>query len=392
MSILFESTGYKTYNKNIVKGNGCYIYDDTGRKYLDLEAGVWALPLGHCDSDINNAMHQQIDQLIHCGYKYSQPIVESCAHELLSISGLSDGRCVFLSSGSEAVEYAVQLAKSIRPTKKCICLKNQYLSAYGNCLNKSDQDWELVDWNFSEDKSVNQYYHDLSSKINFSKVGVFVFEPGNSSGLVKLPPQNMVKALNIICEENNVVIVVDEVTTGMGRTGKWFGYMHYDIKPHIIAIGKGLGNGYPVSSVVIQEKTAKEAEKTNFHYAQSHQNDPLGCRVAYEVITKIKRNQLLKHTNEISVYIKRKYEELQQEIHSISQVRGVGLLLSMELSHDTSSDAMIGIEKGLFEKGFVVGIKVSERIIRTYCPLIITKEMIDEYIAALKSVLLDMSV
>ncbi len=387
MGVLFNSTGYKVYNENIVKAKGCYVFDNNGNKYLDLESGVWTLPLGHCDDDINKAIHQQVDNLIHCGYKYNHKIVEESANKLLTITGLKDGKCVFLSSGSEAVEYAVQLAKSIRPNKKCICLKNQYLSAYGSCMQTSEQEWEFIEWEYCSTKSVEQYYSDISRAIDFSKVGVFVFEPGNSSGLVKLPPKNLVLALSLLCVKNNVVIVVDEITCGVGRTGKWFGYMHYDIEPHIIAVGKGLGNGYPVSSVVIEANTAIEAQKVNFHYAQSHQNDPLGCRVALEVLTKIEQEQLLNHANKASSYLYEKYKEVQQEFDIVSDIRGIGLLMCIELSHDVTCESMLEIEKNLFEQGFIVGIKVNERVIRTYCPLIVTTEMINEYVAALKNVL-----
>ncbi len=387
MGPLFNSTGYSVYHNNIIRGEGCYVYDDKGKKYLDLESGVWVLPLGHCDSDVNAAIHQQIDRITHCGYKYNHKITEICAYKLLEIVNYLQGKCVFLSSGSEAVEYGVQLAKSLRTDKKCVCLKNQYFSAYGNCKQKQEQEWRLIDWDYQESKSVEQYYREITAKIDFTEIGVFVFESGNSSGLVKLPPKNLVQALNVICKENNVIIVVDEVTSGIGRTGKWFGYMHYDLQPHIIAVGKGLGNGYPVSGVIIDASIAKEAEKAGFHYAQSHQNDPLGCKVAYEVLMKIERENLLEHTNEVASYFMEKYKELQQEFSVISEVRGVGLLLCMELSHTIPYETMLKIERDLFEQGMVVGVNPTNRVIRTYCPLIITTNMIDQYIDVVRSVL-----
>lgn len=325
--------------------------------------------------------------MMHCGYKYNDQIAEKCAHKLTQIVGFNGGKCVFLTSGSEAVEYGVQLAKSIRPNKKCVCLKDQYLSTYGICMQKSRQGWDFVEWDYRDSKSVEQYYDEISSAIDFSEVGAFVFEPGNSSGLVKLPPKNLVQALASLAAENNVVIVVDEVTCGIGRTGKWFGYMHYDLHPHIIAAGKGIGNGYPVSAVIIEASTTAEAEKNNFHYAQSHQNDPLGCRVAYEVLSKIEREHLLDATNEVAAYFLEKYREVHREFPIVSEVRGIGLLLCIELSHAVSCEAMLGIESSLFEQGFVVGVKPQERVIRAYCPLIVTTEMINQFIDALKNVL-----
>lgn len=120
--------------------------------------------------------------------------------------------------------------------KKCMCLKNQYFSAYGCSVPDKEKDWVFVEWNDRENKSIEEYKALLSNSIDFSEIGVFLFEPGNSSGLVKLPPANLIAALQFFCKMYNILIVVDEVTTGIGRTGKWFGYMHYPIYPDIVAV------------------------------------------------------------------------------------------------------------------------------------------------------------
>lgn len=387
MSYLFNSTGYPLYNDNIVKGFGCYVYDKDENEYLDLEAGVWALSLGHCNPEINRAIHEQIDEIMHVGYKYNQAIAEKCAKKLLEIADMEEGKCVFLTSGSEAVEYGFQLAKSICPNKKYICLKGQYLSAYGHCCSKDTDEWELIEWDYRDQKGVNEWYDELSHKLSFSQIGVFVFEPGNSSGTVKLPPDNLVRAIHRIAEEYNIITVIDEVTCGIGRTGKWFGYMNYDIKPDIIAVGKGIGNGYPVSAVIIEESIAKKAKKTDFHFAQSHQNDPLGCRVVYEVLEKIERDDLLTHANSVGKYLRNEFVKLQQEFPIISEVRGIGLLNCIEFDTSVSSEVLEQIDKLMFDQGIIIGVKLTSKIIRTYCPLIVTTEMVDKLIKTLKLVL-----
>lgn len=390
-SKILNTTGYRMYSSSMNRAEGCYVYNESGNKYLDLEAGVWALPLGHCDPDVNAALHDQIDIMSHCGYKYSQPIVEICAEKLLEINNFEDGKCVFLSSGSEAVEYGVQLSKFIKSGKKCMCLKNQYFSAYGCSVPDKEKDWVFVEWNDRENKSIDEYKALLSNSIDFSEIGVFLFEPGNSSGLVKLPPANLIAALQFFCKMYNILIVVDEVTTGVGRTGKWFGYMHYPIYPDIVAAGKGLGNGYPVSAVIMNGMIAEKAIQYGFHYAQSHQNDPLGCRVAYEVLCKIENNQLLQHVMEQSVHFVEGYRELNEKIPVIAEIRCVGLLLCVELISDISADIMSMIEEHLFNKGIIVAVKPADRVIRTYCPLTVTKDMIDSYLLALESVLKDVT-
>lgn len=386
-SKILNTTGYRVYSTNMSRAAGCYVYDESGNKYLDLEAGVWALPLGHCDSDINRALHEQIDIMSHCGYKYSQQIDEVCAEKLLEITDFEDGKCVFLSSGSEAVEYGVQLAKHLKPGKKTMCLKHQYFSAYGCSVPSQKKDWVFIEWNDSEDKSREEYETLLSKSIDFSEIGVFLFEPGNSSGLVKLPPVNLIAALQSFCQKHNIMIVVDEVTTGIGRTGKWFGYMHYPICPDIVAAGKGLGNGYPVSAVIMNKLVAEKASQCGFHYAQSHQNDPLGCRVAYEVLCKIEKNQLLQHVLEQSAYFVEGYRKLNEKIPVIAEVRSAGLLLCVELIPNVTADMMSTLEESLFDKGMIVAVKSADRVIRTYCPLIISKDMIDSYLSTLESVL-----
>lgn len=386
-SNILKSTRCRMYSPEMSRAAGCYVYDESGNRYLDLESGVWALPLGHCDPDINKALHEQIEIMSHCGYRYGQSIVEVCAEKLLEINHFEDGKCVFLSSSREAVEYGVLLAKFLKPGKKCMCLKNQYFSAYGCSVPNQEKDWVFVEWDDCEDKSIEEYKSLLSQLFDFSEIGVFVFEPGNSSGLVKLPPKNLVAALQFFCERHNILIVVDEVTTGIGRTGKWFGYMHYPICPDIVAAGKGLGNGYPVSAVIVKREVAEEAVKCGFHYAQSHQNDPLGCRVAYEVLRKIEKNHLLQHVSEQSDYFVEGYQRLNTKIPVIAEIRHVGLQLCVELNPEISADCMCMIEEALFDRGMIVAVMPADRVIRTYCPLIISKDMIDSYLAALESVL-----
>ncbi|MGM9638833.1 MAG: aspartate aminotransferase family protein [Butyricicoccaceae bacterium] len=389
-SCILNTTGYRLYSAQMSHAAGCYVYDKAGRAYLDLEAGVWALPLGHCHPEVNRALHQQIDCMSHCGYKYSQPIVETCARKLLEITGFDGGKCVFLSSGSEAVEYGMQLACALRPGKKRLCLKHQYFSAYGCSVPDAGPDWVYVEWDDCEAQPVEAYIEQLSAEIDFSQIGVFLFEPGNSSGLVRLPPVNLVAALARLCEAHQVLTVVDEVTCGIGRTGKWFGYMHYPLRPQIVAAGKGLGSGYPVSAVIIDGPTAGDAANTAFHYAQSHQNDPLGCRVAHEVLSVIEKDRLLEASAEKGAYFAKGYRRLQAEMPVITQVRHRGLLLCAELDAGTSPQTMMEIEARLFDRGFIVSVKPQERVIRTYCPLIITEEMIDGYLSALGAVLREM--
>ena len=354
---------------------------------MDFEAGVWALPLGHCDTDVNLAMHQQLDEIMHVGYKYNHSIVEKSAEKLCQIAHMEKGQCVFLTSGSEAVEYGIQVAKAIRPGKHCFSLRGQYLAAYGQGWQRDQQSWQQIEWATEDNFTPQEWYARLHQTYDFQDFGVFVFEPGNTSGFTKLPPQQLMTALARICAENQIVTVVDEVTCGIGRTGKWFGFMQYDFKPEIIAVGKGLGNGYPVSAVIMNQKTVVEAEQAGFHFAQSHQNDPMGARVAYEVILKIEKAELLRHTQSMGEYLRAGYKSMQKDFPIIREIRGIGLLNSIELDASVSEEAMREIDRLFFEHGIIAGVKPKEKVIRTYCPLIVTKEILDIYLKTLGKIL-----
>jgi acetylornithine aminotransferase len=281
---VINSTNYPILDSNIISSYAMKVTNSIGKSFLDFEAGVWCLPLGHNPIELNNVYKHQTNELTHNGYLYTSPILEEAATKILNITNIDNGDVVFLSSGSEAVEYAIQAAKKIKPNKKGCRLKGYYLSAYGNA-SSINQDWIEID--------------DSIDDIDFTQIGYFLFEPGNYSGIVKLPCKELINGIIEKIKANNGIIIIDEVTTGLGRTGKWFGYMHYDLIPDIITIGKGLGNGYPVSSVVFNTGVYTLAYNQGFRYAQSHQNDPLGAKISLKVIDLIKEKNLIPHTCEI---------------------------------------------------------------------------------------------
>jgi acetylornithine aminotransferase len=264
-----------------VRGENCYLYDSEGRRFVDFESGIWSAAIGHGHPRINDAIRAQIEKITHLGTRYPSALAETAAVDILDIVGINNGKCVLLSSGSEAVEFAVQAARRTATGPLFLTFSNSYLAAYGSAGRRSADEWCLLDWS----ACVNSDPRECLKSIPFDKIGAFVFEPGGSgSGFITFPPKHLVQDIVRRVKRAGGTIVANEVTTGMGRTGKWFGFQHYDIQPDIVALGKGLGNGYPVSAVAIRRDIADELERSGFHYAQSHQNDPLGCAVATEVI------------------------------------------------------------------------------------------------------------
>jgi len=366
---------YESSDKYLVKSRGCYLYDSEGKKYLDLEAGVWCANLGHSNPSITKVIKKEIDISIHHGYRFRNDFSERLSIELQRIIGFKNGTSVFLSSGSEAINLAITIARKITNRKKILKISNSYLSAFGFGSITPDNN-DLINVRYNDEKSIEE--------INFNEVAAFVLETGGASlEMVKFPNKNFVKKLANIAKKSKSIIIADEVTTGMGRTGMWFGFQHYDIKPNIVVMGKGLGNGYPISGVTVDSKTAVTLSKNQIRYAQSHQNDPLGCAVGLEVIKVIEEENLINKSIMIGNYFYDKLNILkEQNADKIKEVRGRGLLLAVEFHKDVKGQF---INKLLFESGFVFGFKLNT--IRLLPPLVITKKDIDKFISKLSDLL-----
>lgn len=369
---------------NFVRGKNCYLYDDEGKRYVDFESGIWCTALGHGHPRINRAMEAQINKIVHLGTRYPHSLAETAAKDILNITGICQGKCVFLSSGSEAVEFGVQVARQISKKPLLLTLYSSYLGAYGSAGKKKADEWILFDYGDSCD--VNS--PNLLGKIPWGAVGGFVLEPGGSgSGFVKFPPKKLVEEITNQIRQDAGLLVANEITTGMGRTGKWFGFQHYNVKPDIVALGKGIGNGYPVSAVAMTQDIAKELERHGFKYAQSHQNDPLGCSVALEVIATLREDNLIERGKLIGNYfleqlllLKKKYDLI------IKEARGRGLLLALEF-HPHESITVTWMYHELLKQGFLVGYYQAGNILRFDPGLMIDREDINQLVKCLDSIL-----
>lgn len=390
MDKLLNCCGYNVYDINIVRGQGVLLFDEKDRKYVDFEAGVWCTALGHNHPQVSLAMKKQIDRIMHLGYQYKSPIVEETAEKLLETVHMTDGKCVFLSSGSEAVEFGVQAIRQIVKQPLLLSLSGSYLAAYGSAGTRSSEEWYLFDWGSCSDCSSYKYCSDCSrfNEIPLGHIGGFVFEPGNTSGLVKLPPKKLINSLESAIRQHHGLIMANEVTTGFGRTGEWFGYEHYALKPDIISMGKSMGNGYPVSAVVMGADISERLESAGFHYSQSHQNDALGCAVVKEVIKVITEENLVKKGAEVGAKFKSKLEQLNDLHDCIKEVRGRGLMLAMEFKRDRNFP-LLQVYGKLFEKGFKAGYSLYGNLLRFYPALIISENDIDNMLENLDDILKD---
>lgn len=367
---------------DFVRADNCDLYDSRDNRYIDFESGIWCTALGHNHPRIVRAMRSQIQKVIHLGTRFPGPLAEEAARDILDITGIGQGKCTFLSSGSEAVEFAVQAARRIRERPLLLALSDSYFAAYGSAGRKAADEW------LSVDRESGASMSGRSGQPPYAELAAFVFEPGGSgSAYVRFPPKPLVQELVRRVKEYDGLVICNEVTTGMGRTGKWFGFQHYEIEPDIIALGKGLGNGYPVSAVVMRGEVAHRLEESGLLYAQSHQNDPLGCAVAREVIAVLREKRLIERAAATGACFLEGLKRLQERYAVIEDARGRGLLLALEFKRHERVSALWAF-RALLEQGFLTGYYPAGNILRFDPALTVPRAYIDNLLDCLDSLLM----
>lgn len=364
-----------------ISASGIHIKTQEYGELIDLQSGCWAAVLGHSRQEITQTLNEHSSLLAHTHRFFGTEHPGALVSELTAAAELkSSYKGNFLSSGSEAVSLAVALADLISKRKKKLSFYISYLGVSLDLRMPRNPDiWLDLDIKvcFSCSKNASCYECGKFSDIDFSEISAFVFEPGNSGGLVLCPPQKLVSFLVNETKKAGGFIVVNEVTTGFGRTGKWFGFQHYDVfnteavLPDFIAIGKGLGNGYPISGVLAKTPLAETIEKLGFWHVQSHSNDPLGCIIARKVVEK---------GNEVGEYLRSNLKR----INNITEIRGRGLMNIAILDKSYKSKEVF---KALIKRGFFTCYTEFYNSLLFYPPLIISKEDVDLLCKALEDIL-----
>jgi acetylornithine aminotransferase len=352
MDSVLNCTGHKLTLPHIVGGDGAWLVDGGGRRYLDLESGVWCTPLGHGHARVNAAIAQQVDSIAHAGFCYSSDIVEEAAEAVLSITGLDGGKCVFLCSGSEAIELGRQICRYVTKKPVTLCLHDAYLGSF-SAVTERGEGWHQFDWrDCAACPDREDCRRDCPKLADIpGDISAFVFEPGSAAGFVRFPPAALIRNIVETVRARGGKILVNDVTTGMGRTGEWFGYNHYRIEPDLVAIGKGLGNGYPVSALALNRETAGALDGGGFKYMQSHQNDPLGAAVALAVIGALADEGLIERAAGLGAAFLAELRTLTAS-GQIAAVRGRGMMFAVEFTDKAVCDRIC---EGLLEQGYIVG-------------------------------------
>ncbi|MDD5613682.1 MAG: aspartate aminotransferase family protein [Candidatus Omnitrophica bacterium] len=317
---------------SLAKGKGSRVWDLQHNEYLDFFPGWGVSVLGHCPSRVVAGIKSQSKKIIHVSNNYYNHLQAKLAQKLVKISQL-DAKVFFCNSGAEANEGAFKLARLYGKGSryKIITMNNSFhgrtlaaLSATGQEKYKSGFEPLLEGFIHVAFNNLK----DIKDKIDSQTVAVML-ELVQGEGGINVAESDYVKKLRSLCDENNILLIIDEVQTGIGRTGKWFSYQNYGIEPDIITLAKGIAGGLPMGAVLAKNSVA-DLIKPGMH-ASTFGGSPLVSKAALAVIDTIMKNNLLKQTFEKGEYLKTKLLGLKSNYSIIKEVRGLGLMLGMEL-------------------------------------------------------------
>ncbi|MBN1796516.1 MAG: aspartate aminotransferase family protein [Sedimentisphaerales bacterium] len=372
---------YGRLTRVIVKGSGCYMYDSDGNKILDMFPG-WAVSgIGHCHPKVVEAVQKQAAELLHIDNTfYSEP--QGKLAELLSKRAFG-GKSFFCNSGAEANEAAMKLARLY--TEKG---KYKFITAEGSFHGRTFATVTataqpkyhegflpllpgFVYVSFNNIEALEEAFDD--------EVAAVMVEPIQGEGGINIATPQYLQAIRELCDKNGAVMILDEVQTGIGRTGKWFGYQHFSVEPDIITMAKTLGGGVAIGAMMAKSNIASVLVPGK--HASTFGGNALACAAAIAVIEAIEEENLLENAKTLGEYTKRKLEELKTKHSVIDHIRGVGLMIGVQLTKPGADIVSKCLEKGLRINC------THETVIRFMPPMIAKEEHIDKAIEIMDSVL-----
>jgi acetylornithine/N-succinyldiaminopimelate aminotransferase len=370
-----KSAIMNTYGRKDVffkTGKGSYLFDENGDKYLDFVMGIATNTLGHCDEEMSKVIKEQASSLIHLSNLYWNYPQTDLGQKLIDKSDM--GAVFFCNSGTESVEGALKLAlkhgKTISGEKnKLICFNNSF---HGRTLGSLKVTNEKYQKDYSVDSSnvIVVDYNDpkmLEEVFDKNVCGV-ILEPIQGEGGIISSTAEFMEKVRELCDKYESLMILDEVQCGMGRSGEYFAFQKYQVKPDVISLAKGLGGGIPIGAVLVSEKY-KDVLKPGDH-GSTFGGNPLSCSVALSVIKEIDEKDLLNNVKSMSDYIIDSYESLKEKYH-LGEIKGEGLLLGF----DPIIENKKVLDKLYEKKVLLVG--AGNNVIRILPPLNVEKNQID---------------
>ncbi len=371
---------YSRLPRVIVKGEGCYLYDSDGNKILDMFPGWAVSAIGHCHPKVVEAIRKQAGELLHIDNTfYSEP--QGKLAKLLSERAFG-GKCFFCNSGAEANEAALKLARLYTSAEKYkfITTEGSFHGRTFATLTATAQPKHHEGLLPLLPGFVYVPYNDVPAmEAAFDdEVAAVMVEPIQGEGGINIPDPDYLKEIRRMCDEHGALLICDEVTTGIGRTGKWFAYQHFNVEPDIITMAKALGGGVSIGAMMAKEEVA--ASLVPGKHASTFGGNALVCAAAIAVIEAIEEENLLEKTNQLGIYTIEKLEQLKQKHFMIDSVRGVGLMIGVQLTGPGQPIVNKCLEKGL-------RINCTQgTVLRLMLPMIVTAEQIDQAIDIMDSV------
>lgn len=357
-----------------VKGKGSVLTDIHGRKFLDFFPGWGVANLGHCHPKVMGAVRDQIGKLIHIPNNFYNPHQAKLAKELNRIA--FEGKIFFCNSGTEAVEAAIKFVRAWGKGEKfeIITTLNSFhgrsmgaLAATGQGKHQKGFNPLLSGFNYVAFNDITALKDAVTDK-----TAAIMLELIQGEGGINVASQEYVKAIRHICDEKKILLVVDEIQTGMGRTGKMFAYEHYGITPDIMCLAKALGGGLPIGAMMVK-KELSDVFKPGMH-GSTFAGSPLVCKAALGVIKAIDTGKIMKNVNTQGAYLMGSLEQLKSKYAIIKEVRGMGLMMGMELTIDGTA-----IFKECFNRGLIINC-TQERVLRIMPALNVTRRQINKAI------------
>ena len=365
----------------ISKGKGCKIWDSEGNEYLDMFPG-WAVSgIGHCHDRVVNAVTEQVKDLIHIDNTFYNEKQGTLAQMLSERS--FGGKCFFCNSGAEAVEAALKLSRlhTDKSKYKIISFEGGFHGRTMGAITATAQPKYHRGFLPLVPGFVYLPFNDVEAlKAAFDdEVAAVIVEPVQGEGGVRPASAEFLAAIRELCDDNGALAIWDEVQTGMGRTGKWFGYQHYDIVPDIMTLAKSLGGGVSIGAIVARAEVADSLVPGT--HASTFGGNPLACAAAIATIEAIEQEALLENTNKMGQYTWAKLNELQSKHSCIKDIRGIGLMLGVILEKPGAD-----IVAACWAKGVRINC-TQEKVLRIMPPMIVSEAEIDKAIAILDEVM-----
>lgn len=367
---------YNRYQVVLDRGDGVYLYDMEGKRYLDFVSGIAVFALGYNNKDYNDALKAQIDKLIHTSnYYYNVPAIEA-AKRIKAVSGMD--RVFFTNSGAEAVEGAIKAARKYAWLKdgctdhEIIAMEHSFhgrtmgaLSVTGNPKYREAFEPMIGNIRFA---TLNDYDSVLAQVTD--KTCAVILETVQGEGGIYPAEEDFLKKLRRLCDERDILLILDEIQCGMGRTGYMYAWQRYGVKPDIMTTAKALGCGVPVGAFLLTEKVAQHSLAAGDH-GTTYGGNPLAAAAICKVLELFEERKVLENVREVGPYLAEKLEELTRRHDCIETHRGMGLLQGLVFNKPVGEIINRAMEKGL------ILINAGTHIIRFVPALIISKADVD---------------